>query len=65
MSDTEQKSTIRRNRELVNLWVPLAVLPALNAHAKSLGISRSKLLLTGALRMMEQQTEGRPMQAAK
>ena len=65
MSEEKQKSTIRGNTELVNLWVPLTVLPALNAHAKSLGISRSKLLLTGALRMMEQQTEGRPMQTAK
>lgn len=63
--DNRTKTTVRHNTEMINLWIPLTLLPQINAHAKKLNMSRTKLLLLGAMRMMEDQTEGQTVQDIK
>lgn len=65
-TEVSDKSTVKNGRKLITLWIPLEELPVINAHAKALGISRSKLLLRGALRLAEDITqEGLPMPGTK
>lgn len=65
-SIAKDKTTVRHGSELINLRVPLPHLQRLNDYAKRLGISRSRLLLTGALRLIElEQQEGHDVHTVK
>lgn len=49
-----EKTTVKCGSELVTLWVPLDLLKAINAYVLQQGVSRSKLLLHGALHLMRE-----------
>lgn len=59
------KTTVRYGSEMINLRVPLTLLPLITNHARDLGISRSKLLIEGALLMINQTTEGQVVQTTQ
>lgn len=63
---SKAKTTQSGNSELINLRVPHRHLQRLNAYAKQHGISRSWLLLSSALRIIEEATtEGQKMPPTK
>ena len=50
--EPKRKSTLRGNTELINLRVPLSILPVLNEYAASMGVSRSRFMLIASMSLV-------------